>query len=75
MRDRSIRRHHEIRIKRRVARYHGGFAAENPRHIGRIAHARQLCSCFMCGNPRRYIHERTVQERRAENGERFLLAG
>ncbi|CAH2801603.1 MAG: hypothetical protein CBARDMAM_4422 [uncultured Caballeronia sp.] len=22
------------------------------------------CSCWMCGNPRRYFRERTIQERR-----------
>ena len=24
------------------------------------------CSCFMCGNPRRYFGEKTIQERRAD---------
>jgi hypothetical protein len=51
-----------------VLRYYGGYAAELPRHLGRIAHSRQLCSCRMCGNPRRYLGEPTVQERRAPLG-------
>jgi hypothetical protein len=65
MRSRAFRRHHEYRIKQRVRRYYGGYAADLPRHLGRIAHARQLCSCAMCGNPRRYFGEPTLQERRA----------
>ena len=62
MRSRAFRRHHEERIKRRVRRYYGGYAAERPRHLGRIAHSRQPCSCWMCGNPRRHVGERTLQE-------------
>ncbi len=70
MSSRSLRRHHEHRVKRRVAAYYGGYARHNPRHLGRIAHARQLCSCWMCGNPRRWLGESTLQERRAVDRER-----
>ena len=66
MRSRSIRRHHERRIKSRVRSYYRGYAAHDPRHIGKIAHARQLCSCFMCGNPRRHWRQPTLQELRAD---------
>jgi len=62
---RAIRRHHEQRVKRRVSGYYNGYARGNPQQLGKIAHARQLCSCWMCGNPRRYLDERTLQERRA----------
>ncbi|MBI4571848.1 MAG: hypothetical protein HY713_01005 [candidate division NC10 bacterium] len=65
MRARARRRHHVSRIKRRVRRYYGGYAKDKPRHLGRIARTRQLCSCWMCGNPRRYLGERSLQERRA----------
>jgi hypothetical protein len=65
MRSRAWRRHHERRIKYRVRRYYGGYAKDNPRQLGRLAHARQLCSCWMCGNPRRHLRERSLQERRA----------
>lgn len=65
MRSRAWRRHHESRIKHRVRQYYGGYAKDKPRHVGRIAHARQPCSCWMCGNPRRYLRERSLQERRA----------
>jgi hypothetical protein len=66
MRSRGIRRHHEQRVKTRVRTYHGGSAAGDPRHIGRIAHTRQSCSCRLCGNPRRYWKEQTIQELRAD---------
>ncbi len=59
------RRHHESRMKYRVRQYYGGYAKDKPRHVGRIAHARKPCSCWMCGNPRRYFKERSLQERRA----------
>lgn len=65
MRSRALRRHHENRIKRRVENHYGGYALGNARHIGRIAHAPQACSCWMCGNPRRHLGELTLQERRA----------
>ena len=64
MRSRAVRRHHEERVKARVRSYYGGYARFRPRSIGRIAHARQLCSCFMCGNPRHYWGGGTLQERR-----------
>ena len=62
---RAVRRHHEQRVKRRVSRYYGGYAHGQPRHLGKLAHARRPCSCWMCGNPRRYCGEPTLQERRA----------
>lgn len=65
MRSRGIRRHHEQRIKSRVRSYYGGLAANDPRHIGKIAHARRLCSCQLCGNPRRHWGQATIQEMRA----------
>lgn len=65
MKSRAIRRHHEHRIKRRVRRYYGGVHQHDPRRTGHIAHARALCSCPMCGNPRRWRGELTLQERRA----------
>lgn len=70
MPSRAGRRHHEERVKRRVAAYYGGYARHDPRLRGKIAHARQLCSCFMCGNPRRRVGEPTLQERRAADRER-----
>ncbi len=63
MKLRAIRRHHELRIKQRVKEYYSGAHRGDPRRIGIIAHSRQLCSCFMCGNPRKWLNEPTRQER------------
>jgi len=62
MRGRALRRHHEQRMKRRVAHYYSGYAAGNPRGTGRLAHTRVPCSCWMCGNPRRWRRDLTLQE-------------
>ena len=61
MRSRAYRRYQLERLKKRVAKYYGGYAANNPRHLGRLAATRTPCSCWMCRNPRRngYV---TLQE-------------
>jgi hypothetical protein len=64
MKSRAIRRHHEERIKRRVREYYGGAFRHDRRRVGIIADSRQLCSCRMCGNPRKWLDEKTLQERR-----------
>ena len=63
---RALRRHHEKRIKRRVEQYYSGVHRNDPRRIGQMARARKLCSCWMCGNPRRYFNEPTLREKRLE---------
>jgi len=63
-RSRAWRRHQEARVKQRVRNYYGGYARENPRALGRLARTRQPCSCWMCGNPRVYLREQSLQERR-----------
>lgn len=69
MPSRSMRRHHEKRIKRRVRSYYGGYAANSPRQLGRLAHARQSRSCWMCGNPRRRQKTVALAERVARDAE------
>lgn len=69
MKLRSVRRHHEERIKRRVKEYYGGAFRGDARHVGRLAHTRTPCSCWMCGNPRRYEGEPTLRERREREEE------
>ncbi len=34
------------------------------RTVGVLAHTRTLCSCWMCGNPRRYTKEVPLAEMR-----------
>lgn len=64
-RDRGYRRHHLERMKKRVANYYGGYGKNDPRIIGKHARTRQVCSCYMCGNPRRKWKAITLAEKRA----------
>lgn len=66
MSTRAVRRHHAQRMKQRVADYYGGHARDVPRQLGRLARTRTPCSCTMCGNPRRRLGERSLQERRID---------
>ena len=40
-----------------------------PRRVGMYAETPKVCSCWMCGNPRRYHGELSMQERRAMEAE------
>ncbi|MDQ3749380.1 MAG: hypothetical protein M3367_10275 [Acidobacteriota bacterium] len=73
MKTREIRRHNAEKFKRRCQkRLRNGFTADSkglandPKFVGKLARTRQSCSCFMCGNPRKYFNEKTVGERRQE---------
>ena len=35
------------------------------RRVGLYSRTPKVCSCFMCGNPRRFRGKPTIQERRA----------
>lgn len=60
---RALRRHHVARLKKNRAGYAGGFLTE-PRHLGALVQHPCCCSCWMCGNPRKWWGERSIQERR-----------
>jgi predicted nucleotidyltransferase len=69
MKQRAIRRHHLRRLKRNVREYYCSWAERDEnkaRIVGVLANTRTLCSCWMCGNPRRYLSEHTLAERRAD---------
>lgn len=34
----------------------------NPIFLGMLYHTRAICSCTMCGNPRRHFGTRTIKE-------------
>lgn len=64
MRGRAIRRHHKERMKRKAA-WVGRARWDWPDiPVGKYADNIAICSCWMCGNQRRYSKQRTVQERR-----------
>jgi len=42
---------------------------------GYLAKTNTVCSCWMCGNPRKYFEEETVQERKLDETYRKDVAG
>lgn len=62
---RAIRRHHQARLKKARAVHdrmdHIG-SEHYPRALGKYVQTPARCSCWMCGNPRKYFHERTKAE-------------
>ena len=67
MRTRDYRRNQEEKKKKKVSK-HDWFLwlDKTPRVIGQASHTPKQCSCHMCGNPRKYWKEKTIQERRNE---------
>jgi len=58
------RRHHAARLKAKRKSYHGGNASASPVQLGKTVHTPARCSCYACGNPRKWFGEATIQERR-----------
>ena len=49
---------------------HSNFLTEEEEKIVKIeANHGKICSCYACGNPRKYFKERTIQEKK--NDESF----
>ncbi len=62
---RSQRRAHIQRLKKLRAKYWGFNRKLAPKFLSMCVTTAAICSCAMCGNPRKYFKEMTVQERRA----------
>jgi len=62
---RGIRRHHIQRLKKARAfdQAIGVSRQGDSAALGRHVNAPAKCSCWMCGNPRRYFDEKSRQER------------
>lgn len=58
---RAIRRHHVERIKKKRNKY-WSWDDKDPRRLGMLVHTPAMCSCWMCGNERKYFKNRTVDE-------------
>lgn len=65
----ALRIHHEKRIKARVRRdfwcfwHHWEASEERKKRVcGILARTHARCSCYGCGNPRKYTGERKRQE-------------
>lgn len=76
MRSRDLRRHLAERAKRRV-RWHYRYwkhqgPQTDPRLLGIHARTRTPCSCWMCGNPRKYWKgAKTRQEQQAQDAQQI----
>ncbi len=66
---RALRRHHVARLKKARRYFHGQDLAEHPGRLGKAVHTAAACSCYMCGNPRKYFGERTISELGAQQAE------
>ena len=58
---RARRRRDLIRMKAKARRLNVSGGVDRARHADYLA----VCSCWMCGNPRRFFGETTIQEKRA----------
>ena len=58
---RARRRHDRARMIARVKRVQPWATVPQ-----KLADNLAMCSCWMCGNPRRRLNERTMQERRQD---------
>lgn len=63
---RALRRFHQERIKRKRKKH---FISNTPegisfsqRRLHSFLETPTTCSCWMCGNPRKYFNEKTKQE-------------
>lgn len=67
MRSRAFRRDAEKRkkqwVKKTFDKYYWNGMDEA--QVGVRAHSPKKCSCYMCGNPRKYWKDKTMQEKRA----------
>ncbi len=66
---RALRRHHLARrkrwVKKNLRHYFFDPSEPEPRRVGLYAETPAVCSCWMCGNPRKVFGELPIQERRA----------
>ena len=58
------RRHDRFRMRKRAGDVMKDWGTSK-KFVPYMADNMQLCSCYMCGNPRKHFGELTVQERRA----------
>ena len=73
-RTRAERRHHHQRMLNRTRKFEcvngmqEWFTQDDfEKRIRQLAENRKVCSCWMCGNPRKTMKEKTMQEMRFES--------
>lgn len=55
---RALRRAHKARMIEKARKLYGKY------YHPKLVNNRTACSCMMCGNPRKWFGERSIQERR-----------
>jgi hypothetical protein len=72
-RTRAFRRHQyevrKARVRRLFRRWDWLDNEPTPFQIGFAANTPHPCSCYGCGNPRKWFNELSIQERRAALGD------
>ena len=58
------RRADRARLKKKRRSWWAGQPPKTEVQLGRLIDTPTPCSCCLCGNPRRYFHERTIGEQR-----------
>lgn len=66
MRTKCERIFHKERLKKNRKNYWGGIISDS-KFEKSVIDTPAPCSCWMCGNPRKYFNERTIQEKRFED--------
>lgn len=61
-RARAMRRHHKIRLAKKRRFYGSQYPAFQGGYI--LKETPAACSCWMCGNPRKWFGEPTIQEKK-----------
>ena len=67
MRDRAFRRFQELKKKKWVQKVFAKWRPLDEASIGQLAHTPHNCSCYMCGNPRKWWHQKTIQEKKMDD--------
>ena len=67
---RALRRHHAARLKVMRHFHWGRDIRHDVKSLGKAVDTPCPCSCWMCGNPRRYFNQLTRQEQVAIDRER-----
>jgi hypothetical protein len=75
MRSRAFRRFQEIKKKQWVQKFFSRHRLRDltDADIGVYAHTPAICSCYVCGNPRKHRHEKTIQEKRMDDYSKMSL--
>lgn len=69
---RALRRHHRNRLKSKRINLNYWCKDKDDRLLGISINTPCPCSCFMCGNPRKYYNEVTRQEKRCQDKKLIL---